>query len=253
MTTQGNRQSAVGPVLAPATSKPSVHVPPIHQPSRAQVSYDYPFPILTPVACIKTISGRLVQFLENWKIITQDNLVLQTVSGYKISFTSPPRQWRPSITLTKSPIQTKRNGNAIQTLLVKEAIKEVPPVQDQFVSSIFLMEKDRAKEEYRPIINLKPLNRFVEQVLQNGGAPSSSLTDTVKRLYDETRSKGRLLHGSCPSRVPQISTIRVQREDVRVPMPLLWPEISPSGLHQTNDPNHNPHSELGNKSGHLPG
>jgi hypothetical protein len=54
-------------------------------------------------------------------------------------------------------------NTAIQTLLTKDAIREVPPVKDPFVSSIFLVEKDREKDEYRPIIDLKPLNRFVEE------------------------------------------------------------------------------------------
>ncbi len=38
---------------------------------------------------------------------------------------------------------------AIQTLLAKEAIKKVRPAKNQFVSSIFVVEMDRAIEEYR--------------------------------------------------------------------------------------------------------
>ena len=67
------------------------------------------------------------------------------------------------------------------------------------------------------------------------------------------RFKGRLLHGRSSSGVPQIPTFCVQREDIRIPMPSLWPEISPSSFHQTNGPNHSPHSEFGNKSSHLSG
>ena len=52
---------------------------------------------------------------------------------------------------------------AIQTLLKKAAIKAVQPAANQFISSLFLVEKVQSKGEYRPIINLKPLNRFVEE------------------------------------------------------------------------------------------
>jgi hypothetical protein len=51
---------------------------------------------------------------------------------------------------------------AIQTLL-KAAIKAVQPAENQFISSLFLVEKVQFEGEYRPIINLKPLNRFVEE------------------------------------------------------------------------------------------
>ncbi|CAB3988653.1 Hypothetical predicted protein [Paramuricea clavata] len=100
---------------------------------------------------------------DNWKTITQDNLVLQTVVGYKIPFTSAPRKWRPRITTTRSSIQQKRMETAIQTLLKKAAIKAVQPAESQFISSLFLVEKVQWKGEIRPIINLKPLNRFVEE------------------------------------------------------------------------------------------
>lgn len=119
--------------------------------------------MLSPIHCVNTPSGRLVHFLDNWKTITQDNWVLQTVVGYKIPFVAPPRQWRPRVTTTRSSIQTKRMNTAIQTLLAKAAIKEVQPVKNQFISSLFLVEKAQSAGEYRPIINLKPLNRFVEE------------------------------------------------------------------------------------------
>ena len=76
---------------------------------------------------------------------------------------APPRQWQPRVTTTTSSIQTKRMNTAIQTLLAKTAIKEVQPVKNQFISSLFLVEKAQSAGEYRPIINLKPLNRFVEE------------------------------------------------------------------------------------------
>ena len=104
--------------------------------------------------------------------------------------------------------------------------------------------------DYRPK-TLKQICRGV--VLQNGGTPSSLLIDTAERLYDETGFKGRLLHDSSSSGVPQIPMFCVQRDDIRIPMPSLRAEISPSSFHQTDDPNHSLHSEFGNKNSHLSG
>ena len=127
-----------------------------------RINYDYPFPTLHLKHCPEITTGRLVHFLNNWRVITQDNWVLQTISGYKIPFTSNPRQWRPRITRARTPKQTHLMEEAIQTLLQKKAVKEVQPIGNQFISSLFLVEKDKNRGEYRPIINLKPLNRFVE-------------------------------------------------------------------------------------------
>ena len=85
-------------------------------------------------------------------------------------------------------------------------------------------------------------------VIQDGGSSSSSFVDTTERLYDETRSQGRLLFGPDPPRLSQISTLCVQREDIPVSMSPLWFEISPSCLHQAN---HSPYQELGNTDCHL--
>ena len=124
------------------------------------VKDDYPFSALRPINCVNTPSGSLVHILDNWKTITQHNMVLQTVVGYKIPFVAPSRQWRPRVTTTRSSIHTKRMNTAIQKLLAKAAIKEVQPVKNQITSSLFLVMKAQSAGEYRSIINLKPLNRF---------------------------------------------------------------------------------------------
>ena len=136
-TTHGNQLNAAGHVLDFASPRLSVHASPACPTSQHPtdlVRNDYPFPVLRPIHCVNTPSGRLVHFLDNWKTITQDNWVLQTVVGYKIPFVAPPRQLRPRVTTTRSSIQTKRLNTAIQTLLTKTAIKEFQPLKNQFIS-----------------------------------------------------------------------------------------------------------------------
>ena len=50
-------------------------------------------------------------------------------------------------------------GRAIANLLAKGAVKAVQPQDDQFTSTLFLVEKDNG--EFRPVINLRALNRFL--------------------------------------------------------------------------------------------
>jgi len=49
----------------------------------------------------------------------------------------------------------------VQGLLVKPAIVVVPPCKDQFISRLFLVQKKDGS--HRPMINLKPLNGFVQK------------------------------------------------------------------------------------------
>ena len=48
---------------------------------------------------------------------------------------------------------------AIKDLLAKGAVREVKPQDDQFTLTLFLVQKENG--DYRPIINLRALNRFL--------------------------------------------------------------------------------------------
>ena len=47
---------------------------------------------------------------------------------------------------------------AIKDLLAMGAVREVKPQDDQFTSTLFLVQKENGN--YRPVINLRALNRF---------------------------------------------------------------------------------------------
>ena len=127
-----------------------------------QAKADYPFPRLTNIQ-LHTFptAGHLIHCLENWKIITQDPWILQTVQGYKILLIRSPHQWR--LRETNPPLRQQHlMDNAVQELLNKAAIKLVQPVPDHFVSTLFLVEKENNSGQYRQVINLRALNQFVE-------------------------------------------------------------------------------------------
>ena len=78
-----------------------------------------------------------------------------------------------------------------------------------------------------------------EGEVQNGGAPYCSLSPTQGRLYDETRSEGRLLCRPDTPRVEEISPFPVQGNNLRVPLPSIWSLPGSPSLHQ------NPPSDCG--------
>ncbi len=48
------------------------------------------------------LAGRLRYFIENWRKITSDKQVLETVEGYRIPLKSKPIQWRKRATKSSS-------------------------------------------------------------------------------------------------------------------------------------------------------
>ena len=52
-------------------------------------------------------------------------------------------------------------AKAIEDLVQKGAVAQVQPKADQLISTLFLVEKGSGSEQFRSVINLRPLNRFV--------------------------------------------------------------------------------------------
>ena len=109
-----------------------------------------------------TQAGNLSNNLPNWREITGDPWVLETVSGYHLEFESLPYQ----SSLPKLPTFNEKEAELIELeiniLVSKGAISEVCPCHNEFVSNIFLVPKKTG--DFRPVINLKPLNQFVEKI-----------------------------------------------------------------------------------------
>ncbi|CAH1242857.1 TNKS2 [Branchiostoma lanceolatum] len=105
--------------------------------------------------------GRLVHFLQKWQQLTSDPWVLQCVRGYKLEFaTTPPIQRRLPSCRARGPQQVEVLNEEVGVLLSKGAIREVPYHSTQFVSTLFTVPKKTGG--LRPVINLKPLNRYLQ-------------------------------------------------------------------------------------------
>ena len=93
--------------------------------------------------------------------MTSDVWILNTVQGLTVDFVNVPHQSNPRITPSFGPEKDKIIQKEVDSLLAKGAVHEVEPVDGQFISTIFLVDKKTGGK--RPVINLKYLNQFVEK------------------------------------------------------------------------------------------
>ena len=107
-------------------------------------------------------AGCLSQNLSKWGEFTSDPWILQTVSGYHLEFETTPHQ----VNLPKFPkfseSETVLIESEIRKVISKGAVIEVFPCDNELISTVFLVPKKTG--DFRPVINLKPLNQFVEKI-----------------------------------------------------------------------------------------
>ena len=105
------------------------------------------------------VAGRLKHFLKNWKVLTSDPHILEIVEGYQIPSLSIPQQVKPPAAIQFSEKDKSLIDLKIQGMLEKGAIRIVKELHGQFLSPLFLVE--RKDSGYRPVVNLKKLNRNI--------------------------------------------------------------------------------------------
>ena len=103
--------------------------------------------------------GRLKLFRKNWGKITKGPQILSYVSGVELEFTKKPFRKLPPNS-PKFGLKEQENIEVeLEKLLKKGAIKQVQPMENQFVGNLFLREKKSGG--FRRVFNLKPLNQFI--------------------------------------------------------------------------------------------
>jgi hypothetical protein len=95
-----------------------------------------------------------------WEKFTNDPWILETVKGYRIEFESQPFQFSLPGQINFNDSESCIVQSEINSLLEKGAIIESNHEVDEFISNIFVVPKPNGK--FRPIINLKHLNKFVK-------------------------------------------------------------------------------------------
>ena len=105
------------------------------------------------------LTGRTSYFYDNWESINAASQVLNIISGYEIPFVEEPYQYHHPITQANSDEEKILIEEEINNLLAKDAIEEIPMSELYYSSSMFLVTKKSGGK--RPVLNLKPLNKFV--------------------------------------------------------------------------------------------
>jgi hypothetical protein len=106
------------------------------------------------------VGGRLRHFIDNWKIVTQDPMILAAIQGHRLDLMSEPNRVRKVPPLKFSPAQTELVETEVASLLKKQAIVQTDPEEVVFWSQLFLREKKGGGQ--RPVFNLKRLNQHVK-------------------------------------------------------------------------------------------
>ena len=106
------------------------------------------------------VGGRLAQFYCFWSNFTSGIWVLQAVRGYKIEFVCEPFQVNKPHGIVFSDEEKQIPDLEVQKMLQKGSIRRASFDPRQFISNLSIIPK---KCGYlRPVINLKPLNEFVQ-------------------------------------------------------------------------------------------
>ena len=127
--------------------------------------------------------------------INASSQVLNIVSGYEIPFVKEPYQYHHPMTQANSDEERILTQEEINNLLAKDAIEEILMSELYYSSSMFLVTKKSGGK--RPVLNLKPLNKFVpNQTLKMEGI--HLLKDFLKPNYFMTKLDLSDAHYSIP-------------------------------------------------------
>ena len=107
-------------------------------------------------------AGSVSNCAAEWAKITSDFRILSNIRGYKLEFNSLPIQDRPMAELPFSKIEKQFIKEEICRLLDKGVIVKAAHCEGEFVSNIFLREKQEPGN-FRMILNLKHLNKYVDK------------------------------------------------------------------------------------------
>lgn len=102
----------------------------------------------------------LANHVVKWREITRDPLILDSIMGYNIEFECKTFQKKVPIPIKFKKEQFEIIDNEVLDLLSKKAISVSKNESGQFISNIFIVEKKNGK--YRPVIDIKKLNEFVQ-------------------------------------------------------------------------------------------
>ena len=108
-------------------------------------------------------AGRLAKCVDQWAEITSDPKILSQIRGFKLDFAEDlPEQKFPMPEINFSEEERQFIRAELARLQDKKVIVKASHVKGEYISNIFLVEKS-TPGEWRLILNLKRLNKFLEK------------------------------------------------------------------------------------------
>ena len=107
-------------------------------------------------------AGRVCECVQQWSKITSDHIILVGIRGYKLDFVETPKQYRPMPEFNFTETEKAFLRDEIHSLITKRVLVMAQHTEGEFISNVILREK-RDKGQYRMILNLKHLNKFMEK------------------------------------------------------------------------------------------
>ena len=178
-------------------------------------------------------AGRVQVCSQNWAQITADPWILDKVQGYQLELESTPVQQSPPPGLPLSPQECNLVEREIEKLIQK-GVSPVDPVQDHFISHIFVVPKKRRK------ISTSGEPEGLEQAheappLQNGRCSSAERSPPERGLDGIHRSKGCVSISVSGTALQTSPEIHVGRATFPVSVPSIWTFHCPSTVYQGDE------------------
>ena len=155
--------------------------------------------------------------MDKWTGLTDNQEVLDIVSGYQMNFLEIPHQQKPPTPFNLSKEEESLVDLEVEKLLRKGAIQEVEPCKNQVLSNILTILKKGG--ERRPVVDLRDLNGFIEQVhfKMEDLLHLPSIFQRGAFYVQERPSRCILNHSNC-EQIKDLSKVSLERETVPVDM-----------------------------------
>ena len=182
----------------------------------------------------RPVGGRLFYFSHNWKQITDDPWVLDTVTGLKLRFTHtpPPRVPRntPRLSQDRENIGNRVRGPQSQGGHYQGTSRGRSGVYQPNVCGTkggWGMEASDRSQGPQPLCCVPPL--------QDGVHPHNQGTGQPRRPAPETRLEGCVPLGTNPPKPQEIPQVPMADRTLAISGPPLRPQQCPPLLHQTHE------------------
>ena len=190
------------------------------------------------------VAGRLKHFIENWKLITSDKSVLETVGGYRIPLISKPHQWR-----TSYQGQIPGTGNLVITSNIRPGF-EKSSASGSGTRRPVPVNHVPCETSKQDTTNFQA--KDVEQLCLHGEVRTrkfgpSEVNAQDQRLSHEAGSDGCILFGADSGRSQEIPEIPISGCDIRIPVFTIRSILRTSSIHQVTETS-GCHSQIGRHS-----